>query len=61
MIKPWFHLVPSGYILYKAYLKKEDILITSLQFKENDTDQTTPTKDEDPVPAFQKHVWRKGS
>lgn len=49
MIKPWLHLVPGGYILYKAYLKEEDILITSLQRKGNGISehQNTATQEQD--------------
>lgn len=33
MIKPWFHLFPGSYILYKAYLKQKNTLITEVQYK----------------------------
>lgn len=36
MIKPWFHLFPGRYILYKAHLEKENILITLAQLKGNE-------------------------
>lgn len=43
MIEAWFHLIPGGYILYKAHLKKEDILITSPQRKESGVCQQQTT------------------